>query len=172
MNPKALLKFMWEQYYYIPSTKTMIKNPPSANSKVLFVSLIMEPLVERYNQFFTPEVLVSTAQIKDAHSTIKEKFSKLFPMEHGILKMVVDHLPCPLEAQKDRLRVFCPFLTQPDLPEKYTQIKSSIEQCKSDLYLKQEEEVPPTVVYVTKMQPFSARLYDITTRAEKKSTDT
>jgi ribosome assembly protein 1 len=136
MNPKALLKFMWEQYYYIPSTKTITKNPPSSNSKVLFVSLIMDPLVERYNKFFTAEVLLSTAQIKDAHASVKEAFSKLLPMEHGILKMVVDHLPCPLEAQKNRLRIFCPFLAQAELPEKYTHIKASIEACKSDLFMK------------------------------------
>ena len=29
----------------------------------------------------------------------------------------------------------------------------------------------PTTVYVTKMQPFGARLYDITTRSMEKSTD-
>ena len=57
--------------------------------------MIMEPLVERYLKFFNKEVQQNTALLRAKHIEVKEKFSKLMPMEHGIMKMVVDHIPAP-----------------------------------------------------------------------------
>lgn len=88
------------------------------------------------------------------------------PMEHGIFKMVVDHLPNPQEAQANRMKIFCPFLCQPNLKEQYHGLKEAIEKCESGL--RGDKDVP-TTVYVTKMQPFSSRLYDITARSTEKS---
>lgn len=95
MVPKVLLKFIWGEYYYDPSEKKISKTPPGDNAKIMFVSMIMNPLVERYNKFFDEETKHNTALLREKHSVVKEKFSKLMPMEHGILKMVVDHLPSP-----------------------------------------------------------------------------
>lgn len=162
MNPRALLRFMWDQYYFDPSTKKVSKTAPSHDSKEMFVQFVMQPLVDRYNKFFNEEVVQSTSAIKEAHGKIKEKLGKLMPMEDGVLKMVCDHLPSPDQAQKLRYRQFCPFLANPALPPTYHPIRNAIENCKSG------EDIP-TSVYVTKMQPFSARLYDITTRAQEKS---
>ncbi len=61
----------------------------------MFVQFIMDPLVEKYKKFFNEEVMVSTAFIREAHDKIKSKFSKLMPMEDGVLRMVCDHLPGP-----------------------------------------------------------------------------
>lgn len=158
MNPKALVRFMWDQFYFDPSTKKVSKKPSSHDSKEMFVQFIMQPLVDRYNKFFNEEVVQSTAMIKDAHYKIKEKLSKLMPMEDGVLKMVCDHLPSPDQAQKLRYKQFCPFLANVNLPAIFEPIKSAIENCNSGSDV-------PTTVYVTKMQPFSARLYDITTRS-------
>ena len=48
MNGKALLKFMWEQYYYDASNKKVTKKPPSNDSKEMIVQFVFEPLVARY----------------------------------------------------------------------------------------------------------------------------
>jgi len=64
----------------------------------MFVQFIMDPLVERYLKFFNKEVIHNTVLSREAHTTIKEKLSKIMPMEHGIFKMVVDHLPTPVDA--------------------------------------------------------------------------
>ena len=79
--------------------------------------MIMEPLVERYLKFFKDEVKQNTALLRAKHAEVKDKFSKLMPMEHGIMKMVVDHLPAPYKAQKHRFKIFCPFLAQPALKD-------------------------------------------------------
>lgn len=57
--------------------------------------MILQPLVDRYNKFFDEESRHNTAILREKHALIKEKLSKLMPMEHGILKMVVDHIPSP-----------------------------------------------------------------------------
>jgi translation elongation factor EF-G len=98
MNPRALLKFMWDQYYFDPASKAVSKIPPSNDSKEMFVQFIMDPLVERYKKFFNEDIIQNTALVREAHTKIKEKFSKLMPMEDGVLKMVCDHLPAPCDA--------------------------------------------------------------------------
>jgi len=37
MNAKALKKFMWGKYYYISSTKKIVKEPPREDSNEMFV---------------------------------------------------------------------------------------------------------------------------------------
>ena len=87
---------MWGDFYF--SNKNITKVPPSQNSKIMFVQFIMDPLVEKYNKIFSKEVMKNTAHIREAHSKIKEKLSKLMPTEFGIFKMVIDHLPAPIDA--------------------------------------------------------------------------
>jgi len=64
----------------------------------MFVSFIMNPLVERYTKFFNEEVIASTAKSREAHAIVKEKLHKFVSMEDGILRMVIEHLPSPIEA--------------------------------------------------------------------------
>jgi len=42
--------------------------------------------------------MVSSAKIREAHMKIKERLQKFMPVELGILKMVIEHLPSPIEA--------------------------------------------------------------------------
>ena len=82
-------------------------------------------------------------------------------MEHGILKMVVDHLPSPKDAQQKRLKVFCPFLAQPRIRPEFEPIKKAIVDCNQGSNSTEEEknDVPMTF-YVTKlykMQNFNIR---------------
>ena len=153
---------MWGDYYF--ANKQISKISPSSSSKIMFVQFIMDPLVEKYNKIFNEEVLKNTALIREAHVKIKEVLSKLMPTEYGIFKMVIENLPSPIEAQESRLKQFCPALTNPNLSEPLAVIKQAIVKC-------DQSPEAPTVVYVTKMQPFSSRLYDITTRSLEKSVE-
>lgn len=85
------------------------------------------------------------------------------PLEESILKMVIEHLPPPCEAQKERYRMFCPALDRETANQEVKNIKQAIISCK--IMNKAGEAPVPTTVYVTKMQPFDAKLYDITTRS-------
>ena len=89
--------------------------------------------------------------------------AKQMPLDEGILKMVMEHLPAPVDVQGERIRNFCPIMDDKRQGNKYDGVKVPIQQCLSGLLKGQETEVP-TTVYVTKMQPYSSRLYDITTK--------
>lgn len=43
---------MWGDFYYDAGKKNISKTPPGQNSKIMFVSMVLGPLVERYNKFF------------------------------------------------------------------------------------------------------------------------
>mmetsp|Transcript_39574 Transcript_39574/g.60488 ORF Transcript_39574/g.60488 Transcript_39574/m.60488 type:complete len:304 (+) Transcript_39574:1273-2184(+) len=57
-------------------------------------------------------------------------------------------------------------LTLPNLPAQFLPFKNAIESCSQET-----SDEKPLSVYVTKMQPFGSRLYDIATRALEKSPD-
>lgn len=57
MNAKTLQKFMWGEYYYSPSAKSVSKEPPAKMSKIMFVQFIIDPLVQKYRKIFSDEVL-------------------------------------------------------------------------------------------------------------------
>lgn len=86
---------MWGQYYYNAGTKQVSKIPPSSSSVEMFVAFIMDPLVEKYRKFFSEEKSKNTALLREQHAKIKAKLSKLMPVDEGIFKMVIDHLPSP-----------------------------------------------------------------------------
>jgi len=72
MNPKALVKFMWGQYYYNNATKQVSKVMPSTNSQEMFVTFIMDPLVAKYRKIFSEERTLNTAMLREQHTKIKE----------------------------------------------------------------------------------------------------
>jgi len=65
--------------------------------------------------------------------------------------------------------MLCPALDKEDIDEGTQEIKNAIIGCKLGKISESGENSVPTTVYVTKMQPFDAKLYDITTRAIQKS---
>lgn len=162
MRPKALCKLMWGQYYYNAGTKQVSKIPPSSSSVEMFVAFIMDPLVEKYRKFFSEEKSKNTALLREQHAKIKAKLSKLMPVDEGIFKMVIDHLPSPDQAQKLRYQQFCPILANPNISAPMKVLRDDIVNC---------NHKGAVTVFVTKMQAFSSRLYDITTRSQEKSTE-
>lgn len=160
---------MWGQYYFNAKEKKVVKKPPTDSSQEMFVQYVMQPLVERYRKNFTSDVINNTALRREAQAKLKEKLSKFLPMEEGIMRMIAEHLPSPEDAQINRYKQFCPALGNAKIAAPQQAIKDAIIACKPAI--KGRENNPPTIVYVTKMQPFSSRIYDIITKAEEKSKD-
>lgn len=136
----------------------------------MFVTFVMDPLVKEYKKLLTPDLVSNTPQYREARMKIKNLFSKWMPMEKGILGMVVQHLPAPTAAQKNRASIFCPALvneadkTVHKNEQDYLKLKNSVLECNNSA-----DE--PVVAYITKMQPFSSRIYDVLTRASSKSAE-
>ena len=55
------------------------------------------------------------------------------PMDDGILKMVMEHLPAPVDAQAARIRNFCPILDDKKQGKRFEAIKEPIQKCESGL---------------------------------------
>ena len=58
----------------------------------------MNPLVDKYRKVFSPEIMKNSSQVAEAHVKMKARMNKILPMEDGVLRMVVDHLPSPEQA--------------------------------------------------------------------------
>lgn len=71
------------------------------------------------------------------------------PMENGVLRMVVEHAPSPIQAQKYRYKKYCPLLDSPNPSEDLKIIKNAIVNC--EINLTSSDDIIPTTVYVTKM---------------------
>ena len=56
-NPYILKNYLWGTYYFKPSEKRVVKQPPTAKSQEMFVQFVMGPLVELYRRFFTDEIM-------------------------------------------------------------------------------------------------------------------
>jgi len=83
----------------------------------------------------------------------------MIPLETAVLHMVVESLPSPEEAQKAKVNKLSIEFARNN--KQYIDLKRQIAFCNQSL--------EPIVVFVTKMQPFSSRIYDMATRAQEKS---
>lgn len=99
-------------------------------------------------------MLHDTNAVREAHKKIKASMFKIVPIEKAILNMVVRHLPSPQEGQKRKIDSLAPEFK--NKTRAFATVRKAIVSC---------NEVEPIIVYVTKMQPFSARLYNVATRA-------
>ena len=72
--------------------------------------------------------------------------------------MVIKELPSPLQAHKVKIDILSTEFKK-NTPM-YLPVKKAIIDC---------NRVEPVIVYVSKMQPFNARLYDIATRSAERS---
>ena len=55
----------------------------------------MNPLVEIYRKVIKPDIIKNSSLLAEGHVKIKARMNKIIPMEDGVLRMVVDHLPSP-----------------------------------------------------------------------------
>jgi ribosome assembly protein 1 len=82
------------------------------------------------------------------------------PLEKGILSMVVTKCPSPKKAQQERMSVICPDLESEYPPAYLSEHREEFKQIRKSLMECSNTEDSPAVVYITKMQPVSAGLYD------------
>jgi len=83
---------------------------------------------------------------------------KWMPVEKAIFSMVIEEIPSPYACQKFKVDTLShEYLNQTEV---YLPSRQAIQTCSSK---------EPLVIFVAKMQPFTARLYDATTRANQKS---
>ena len=120
----------------------------------MFIQYVMQPLVAQYKKFFPDEIQGQTAELRKAHTKVKEMLSKAMPVERAIFSMVVEKIPSPVQAQKYKVNTLALDYAY-DTPI-YLPSKAAIERC---------DTKEPLVIFVAKMQPFSSRLYDATTRS-------
>ena len=158
MRPRMLVKYLWGKFYYIVKDKKLTKVQPNPNAKPLFVKYVLEPLILEYRKIFTDDIYGNTAEMRNAHNKIKAKLSKFVPIDNAIFSMVVDKLPSPEQGQPLKVNSLSrDFKTK---KKEFLPVRNAISTCKLD---------EPIIVYVTKMQPFSSRIYDIAIRASERS---
>lgn len=159
MNPNILKKFLWSKFYYKASEKKIVKSPPSSSSQEMFVQFVMGPLVAQYRKFMAEYEITGNASDKlKAHLQIKEVLSKWSPCDKAIFSMVIENIPSPVQGQAVKVDTFSNEFAK-NTP-KYLAVKKAISECSGK---------EPLVVFVAKMQPFSSRLYDMSTRNQQKS---
>jgi ribosome assembly protein 1 len=93
MNPRALQRVLWGEYYY--SEKKVFRAPRHERHRPMFVQFVLEPLIQEYRKQLDVIDTSNTVELKEACQKIKALLSKWMPMEKGILGMVVQHLPSP-----------------------------------------------------------------------------
>ena len=159
MNAKVLKKFMWGQYYYISKTKKIVKVAPRDDSMEMFVQYALAPLISEYRKIFSEDMLQNINEVRDGHRAIKAKLFKIMPITKAVLGMVIRALPSPKEGQAKKIDSLA--VDFRNKTKEYLPIRNLIINCN------QTEE--PIIVYVTKMQPFSARLYNAAARVNEES---
>ena len=104
-KPKMLKKFLWGQYYYMQKEKKLLTKAPGPKSMEMFSQYVMGPLISEYRkpEYFNQEMLTDKDAQRVAHKKIKEVFQKMLPLKTAILKMVTEHLPTPIMAQKVKI---------------------------------------------------------------------
>ena len=159
-NPAKLKQFLWGKYYYVVKDKKIVKNPPSNKSMEMFAQYVMAPLIAQYRkpEFFSENMLTDKEAERVAHTKIKAFLSKRMPLQKAVLAMVINKLPSPLEAQKFQIDALSVEFKRGT--PKYRPVRKAIVECNRE---------EPIVVYVSKMQPFNSRLYDIAIRSAERS---
>ncbi len=81
------------------------------------------------------------------------------PLEKAMINAVIEQLPSPIEGQKAKVnKLSVEFQRNRKI---YQNLKRAISTC--------NQNYEPIVIFVTKMQPFSSRIYDMAIRSSEKS---
>eukprot|EP00299_Pterocystis_sp_00344_P017121 c8588_g1_i2.p1 GENE.c8588_g1_i2~~c8588_g1_i2.p1 ORF type:complete len:616 (-),score=152.23 c8588_g1_i2:26-1873(-) len=135
MKAEVMSQFMWGDYFFNPTTKSIVKKDPTGKLKVTFVQFVLDNIWKLYDAVMNQndfdkvtkmltalEVKVQPRELKlkDRTQTIQIIMSKWLPVHKAIMSMVVDHLPSPAEAQPVRFPQLLSALTttKPEKEEK------------------------------------------------------
>eukprot|EP00736_Rhodelphis_marinus_P004080 Rmarinus@m.18833 len=119
MNERALQKALWGDYYYLPKAKKVVKGAKNAGPKAkpMFVQFVLANLWQVYETIYTMrgdmsklEAIVSSLKIKVPVRELRSKDPKIvvsaimpkwLPCSEACLRLVVDKLPSPVQAQRE-----------------------------------------------------------------------
>ena len=121
MREAALQQCLWGDFYYVPKEKKVVRKPTSKVTKPMFVQLVLEPLWQVYETAGSDEsgsvekvvsmmerlgVAVTQRELtreKDKRRRLQSIMQRWLPIPACVLGCVVDQLPSPVQAQKERL---------------------------------------------------------------------
>lgn len=148
INARDLSVRLWGDIFFNPKRRSFTRKGTEEGSKRTFVKFVLEPIYKLYSHTIgeSPEDLKATLatlgiQLKpsqyktDATDLLKMVCEQFFGGPEGLVDMIVEHVPSPLEGAKRKLDRY---YTGP----RDTQVSSSIERCDQD---------GPLVVQITKL---------------------
>lgn len=130
MKRELLQKTLWGEYYLNKKTKRVMRRPSSKGAQdTMFVSFIMQNIHEIYSSIFLypydsdkiEKILskfgMTSESVKrlDRRQQMQKIMSTWLPLSDAVLEMVVEHLPNPIEAQRNRILKLIPELTHNSL---------------------------------------------------------
>jgi len=148
INARELSVRLWGDIFFNPKRRSFTRKGTEEGSKRTFVKFVLEPIYKLYSHTIgeSPEDLKATLatlgiQLKpsqyktDAKDLLKMVCEQFFGGPEGLVDMIVEHVPSPLEGAKKKLDRY---YTGP----RDTQVSSHIERCDQD---------GPLVVQITKL---------------------
>ncbi|KAL7267172.1 Cytoplasmic GTPase/eEF2-like protein (ribosomal biogenesis), partial [Rhizina undulata] len=155
----VLEKVLWGDYYLDPKTKRVLqqKHLKGRNLKPMFVQLVLENIwavyestvlkkdqekVEKIVKGLGLKILPRDMKSKDTRGLLATIFSQWLPLSTAVLVSVVEKLPSPPVAQKQRMPVI--ISTAPGAEEISPEVKKAMVDF-------DKSETAPVVAYVSKM---------------------
>ncbi|KAK9235059.1 P-loop containing nucleoside triphosphate hydrolase protein [Lipomyces kononenkoae] len=120
MNRAALEKVLWGDYYFDPKTKKVLtsKTLKGRNLKPFFVQFVLENIwavydctvvnrdserTEKVVKALNVKVLPRDLRSKDTRALLTAIFSQWLPLSTSVLVTVINQIPPPTTAQRDRI---------------------------------------------------------------------
>lgn len=148
VNAKDFSIRLWGDIFFNPKRRSFTRKGTEERSKRTFVCFVLEPIYKLYSHTISesPEDLKATLatlgiQLKpsqyktDAKDLLKLVCEQFFGGPEGLVDMIVEHVPSPLEGAKKKIDRYYTGPTD-------TKVASSIERCDQD---------GPLVIQITKL---------------------
>lgn len=171
LNETALQKIMWGEYYLDMKRKKVLTKPSNAAISQVFVQLALRPLWEVYGAVYDEDAeklrkilvglkidrLVAQRDLASSEkaNVITSVMSKWLPIGDCVLDAVVEQLPSPLDAQKNRIDALLaslPASAPESLVESADAYQKAISECNTS-------EDSPVIAYVVKMFSLDSKEY-------------
>ncbi|KAI5812615.1 putative ribosome biogenesis protein Ria1 [Pyronema omphalodes] len=165
VKKEQLEKFLWGKYYLDPKTKRVLSEKHLKGRKLrpMFVTLVLESIWAIYNstvlnhdqekiekivKSLNLKILPRDLKSKDLRSLLQTIFMQWLPLSKAVLISVVEQLPPPTTAQKDRM----PHIID-SVPGKEC-VSEDIKTAVTEFSTKDDS---PVVAYVSKMISIPAK---------------
>jgi ribosome assembly protein 1 len=121
MNPRALRKALWGEYFYIPKQKKVVTKPQGRHSSQMFVQFVLDTIWKVYDSVLVNKnaekmkKIISTLGLRVPHreltasdwrTRLRAIFARWLPIPRAVLGSVVLHTPSPIRSQVERVPRF------------------------------------------------------------------